>query len=190
MEFLGIIVTIVIVILLSAAKKKKPQKEEGNNAPPRPATMSDIQRAFMMLSDQEDAPQNRPAQPAPQKPVQPMPQKQPTLSAYEGTAGLEGAPGSEGLSGSEGLPGSEGISGIEGTASREGMGTEGLYKPEIVQTIPPHIRRPDRISDADPGISAIRRRTARSSLKLFADKNEIVKAVVYAEILSRRTQRR
>ena len=84
----------------------------------------------------------------------------------------------------------EGIGGIEGTASQEGTRTDGIYNKYAAQPFRPSVKRPAMITHPDSDVPIVQKRAATGSVKLFADKSEIVKAIIYAEILGRRTQRR
>lgn len=210
-NFIWIIIVFVVISLISSAVKKNAQKSkdaEDKQAPPepravRPPVMSDIQRAFQLMSEfDEQQPQK-----ADQKVEFPF-----VSSSYpEDVVSPEGTYGQ-----------SDGSASYEGTQSygNGAMSTQGRYAHEGVRVHNAPITTMQagysstlsetynkRVSSgqnmyAKSSLNEISNRfekdTAFSSnapkrsggLVLFDNKNEYVKAVVYSEILSRKTARR
>lgn len=195
MEALIIIGIAVLGIILRAAGSAARKNNRANNTsantgegeqqsapPPRMSTMSDIQKAFMMMSDEE--PKKAPA-PTHTRPMRPAGEG---YGSHEGTISHEGRIGSEGLKGKH-----EGIKGMhEGTVGR----TEGkaFHPPGFHSTSNKYakvdLKEYTHVTDSeDQKVVTLHTQAKRSPLKLFEDKDDFTKAVIYSEILSRKPRR-
>lgn len=81
MEFVLLIIAIVIVSVIAGAMKKKPKSSDEQDAPPPRHTMTDIQRAFMMAAGMPDE-QSAPPRPAAPYDPQPGPYE-PSFAPYD-----------------------------------------------------------------------------------------------------------
>lgn len=178
MEFILIIIIAVIVSVVSAAMKKKPKSSGEDDAPVR-STMSDIQRAFRMATDafdeNPDAPQPYNTPPAP-KPV--TPSVVPSVTRAAPTVAPTVAPA---------------VPSVAPTTPTISETYAGYFSPTAANELNP-------FSDMHAGAyfmeeekkeelllaASSRKRANAPRLKLFADKSEFVKAVIYSEILPRK----
>jgi hypothetical protein len=229
MDFLGIIAIIfigIIVSAVSAASKKKQQDDGGEGGVPRRPAMSDIQRAFMMMSGLDNDENER--------------KREQVLTGFKAPSPPSGAAAyNEGLSGAEGTGDREGKSDFGSVSSgslrgdtpieqagfksdyRTGQSGSlrgntaieaeaGVYKyaaaSETVKEATESVidneastltditaddmehRLDESAEMADIAesskIAATRR--VKPALKLFENKNDFVKAVIFSEVLSRR----
>lgn len=192
-----IIIFVVGALIRSAAKKGSASKQQGDEdqaqrPPVRQSVMSDIQRAFMMMEDGEDRPSKPPVQ---RPPVQrPSMQREGMHGRTEGFASHEGTRGrTEGIGSHEGTRGKK-----EGVASREGThGTEGFASRQNVSAKNDNRYANVKISkyyldekDDDDLLVVNRRASQSGGLKLFENQNDFVKAVIYSEVLTRKSARR
>lgn len=188
MEALIIIGIAVLGIILRAAGSAAQKNNRANNRnanmgegeqqsapPPRVSTMSDIQKAFMMMSDEE--PKKAPA-PTHTRPMGPTGEG---YGSHEGTISHEGKQGSEGLKGKH-----EGIAGKhEGTA----------FHPPGFHSAPNKYAQVDLkkytsvVDTEDQKVVTLNSQAKKSPLKLFEDKDDFTKAVIYSEILNKRPRR-
>jgi hypothetical protein len=177
MEFILIIIVVIVIFVISASVKKKPQSSQKPDEPPRP-TMSDIQRAFMMASGSfEETADEQP-------------------SATRSTPEPADAPTTQG----QALGGryDEGHS-LEGRYD-EGYSLEGRSMPVLGHMLS---NAPSAFADVSIGTyfmdeenteasektAAARRRTQAVRLTLFDNQRDVVKAVIYSEILPRKGRR-
>lgn len=196
--FGGIIVLFVIIGIISSIASAAKKKSGGNqNQPPR-RTLSDIQRAFMMMSGQDDDEQQAPPAPPRQTYAPPPPQQQgyvpprqqaftppPPRPAYtppqaysEGASSYGATLSREGTSSGFASSGSLGNTALEDellnkyTAATESIkeAEESINELEILQ------------EDLSQEVETVKHH-AKPALKLFADKNDYVRAVIYSEIL-------
>ena len=199
MEFLIVIGLFALISVISAAVKKNArtnrytdsEDEQQSAPPPRASTMSDIQRAFMMMSDEEEPKRKAPsaAYTAPQRPMGEG------YGSHEGTISHEGKRGSEGIRGMhEGVKGMhEGVQGRhEGTASR----TQGkaFHRPGFHSTPNKYanvdLNKYTSVTDTeDQKVVTLYTQKKKSPLKLFENKDAFTKAVIYSEILNRKSKR-
>lgn len=145
MEILWIIIVIVFISIVSAAGKKKP-KQSSEDAPVRP-TISDIQRAFMMATDDSAAPQHRAPETQnvmPRTPVKPAAPLRETVSSQPMQ------------------------SRVQSRYADIDLSTFHTDNSEIEE-------KPVRVV-----------KKQKSALRLFEDKNDYVRAVIYSEILARK----
>lgn len=186
MEALIIIGIAVLGIILRAAGSAAQKNNRANNRnanmgegeqqsapPPRVSTMSDIQKAFMMMSDEEKTPDSTY--------TRPMGPTGEGYGSYEGTISHEGKQGSEGLKGKH-----EGIAGKhEGTA----------FHPPGFHSAPNKYAQVDLkkytsvVDTEDQKVVTLNSQAKKSPLKLFEDKDDFTKAVIYSEILNKRPRR-
>lgn len=158
MEIILVIIIGVVISLISAASKKKNQQSE--ETPARP-TMSDIQRAFMMSSQM--APFGRTPETPPETPYGAAP----PAARYRPP---ETRP----------VPAQR-----PAAAPRPGQGGT-LMESNRFADIAPSAFRPDSAESGDAIL--VRSRRQQSTLKLFEDKNDFVRAVIYSEILTRKAR--
>lgn len=204
---IGIVVFIVISIFRSVAKKKKAQERseqsgqqqgQSGQQPVRPPAMSDIQRAFSMMGEMEPKPAPRAATP------RPIPARQP--AAYSSTQGKSlSAAGNSSLEGTLGK--TEGrASTLEGKAGRtegrasthEGKAgkTEGRefhgagahkmpapYKSTSISSV-----TFDESEDDFGNAIGDKKYAPTPKLKLFEKQSDYMKAVIFSEILPRRSR--
>ena len=191
MEFVLIIIVVVIVSVISAAMKKKPQSSGEQNAPPRP-TMTDIQRAFMMAAGIPDEEQNQPPVRAPygQQPGPYAPPYQPPAAPYAQTASPYAAPVAP-YAQTEAVAYAEPYASESYKDATNAAGTRpaayGSVNPFSEVQIGSYF-----MDDADdnPRLEAapVRRQIGTDTgIPLFEDQRDIVKALIYAEILPRRS---
>jgi hypothetical protein len=231
MDSLGFIVIIFVVITIvsavSAGKKKPSKSGDQNEAAPRRPVMSDIQRAFMMMSglESEDNAENEKKRSevlsgfkAPPPPAGSTP--------GSGFGDREGLGDYEGLSYSEGFGDSEGLSDYGKAASGSLTGDSaiekeaGIYKyaaaAEMLKGASETVTDDDAPTLTElKGLSSFERRgdmehrldesaeladiaeanrdrmlagsnRAHPALGLFESKSDIVKAVIFSEVLKRR----
>lgn len=214
MDFIGVLIIIFVVIgLFSAAaqgKKKKQDRGEGQPAP-RP-TMSDIQRAFMMMSGideekEQQAPTRAPSYPRPA----PSPFSQPSapLTFDEGASSYGAArSGSLSNSGSRSLDytpltrsGSLDYTPLTRSGSlnytplsREGdSGGYTFASESITETAETVTELQESLgevygADLSEGDGQVHHKA--HSLRLFQNQGDYVRAVIYSEILSRKARGR
>ena len=187
MEGILIIIAIVVISSILSATKKKPARKDEGEQPVRP-TMSDIQKAFMMMGDPEHSQQHTP------------PKRNDGLPGREGIF-RENLPRREGVYNRleehelEGTLGREGTGSLEGTAGREGMpGVEGAFAASTVSA-PPNKYANVRIDkyfadEEEDSTPSVRRIEGIPALRLFENQSDFAKAVIYSEILTRKTQKR
>ncbi len=210
-----IIIIVVINIIRSVAKKKKPAKNsDGEPQAPRPV-MSDIQKAFRLMSEFDDKPEPE------AKASEPLREG----IASEGLRGRSEGIASEGLRGrtegvvtnqgmrgrTEGIASSQGMQGLtEGIASSQGRGRNEMlskmnaaYSSTLAATYGEDApqgkdniyakAKIDKYTLSDQEDEKIflenRKRRQLLDLKLFDNKDELVKAVIYSEILTRKAAR-
>ena len=210
---LVVVIGIVVRIASAAAKKSKQQNARNENSqgeaerpvapPPRATTMSEIQKAFMMMSGEEPAK----ASVKPSYYSNTGTRVQNDDSLYEGSAGKRDDMSSsnlpEGMSAYEGsayirdgVGSLEGTSSLEGTNSLEGTATEGFefHSPGSHVNKNPYasvdLTRFTSMKIGSEQVHTIASSKKRSTnpLKLFEGKNEFTKAVIYSEILSRHSR--
>ncbi len=179
MEFVLIIIVVVIVSVISAAMKKKPKSSGEQDAPVRP-TMTDIQRAFMMaagMPDEEQNPPPRPAAPYGQQPGQYAPSAppvQPYAVPYIQAQSVNAAPMADLYSGlSDDL-------GDKPMASR-------LSNPFAGTQIDSYFMDEEDRDQIPQAVSVSQQTPAGAGISLFEDQRDIVKALIYTEILPRRS---
>jgi hypothetical protein len=164
MEILLIIVIGVIISIVSAAGKKKPN-QSSEDVPVRP-NMSDIQKAFMMSSDMEAAPrretQNAATQAAARK-------------AYTKPAALN-----------QTIPekATERLS-ARTFETTPAMGT-GLSQNKYANIDLDSFQAGKADTKTDKPLQV--KKQQRSTLSLFEDKDDFVRAVIYSEILTRKAR--
>jgi len=193
------ILSFIVRIINSANKRKRDAEakrqaqQEGPQAaappPPRQAPMSDIQKAFMMMMGEEEVPE---APPAP-RPV-PRPASPYTAPAKSKAVSMEGYGSHEGRVSHEGRAGKrEGVGSHEGRAGKN-EGHE--FHPPGFHTMPNKYSSVDLnkikasredVADENYKIQSKGKRK-KSPLKLFENKDDYFKAVVYSEILNRRAR--
>ncbi len=184
--------------------------------PPRPSSMSDIQRAFMEMSGLMEEPPKEPPVKAysgsagktvPMNSTESRTVRSESLGSYEGAYSTEGQNGTteglgsyEGAYSTQGRSGtSEGLGSYEGAYSTEGKAgkTEGIefhtagshsignkFADVDLTTLKPDLEEDLKSSYAS--ITVVKQR--KNPLKLFENKNDFTKAVIYSEILNRRTR--
>ena len=191
MEGIGIIIIIIVIgIISSVARKKKPKKSDEREAPVRPPTVSDIQKAFQLMTDFDRQ------EPSWQKETRPAQNQFEGTMSSEGTQGrTEGTASSEGTWGrTEGAVSSEGTWGqVEGAASSEGtrsrftsslaMDSQRSHMTPEIQRQYTSIKTDQYISEEDNEMLLKTKRAAKINLTLFEDQNDYVKAIIYSEIL-------
>ncbi len=208
--FLIIIFVIIMVIVSAASKRKKPSKKDEDESEPvrRPTTtMSDIQRAFMMMTDPESEERQHPPKaerPVP-KPVSPFRDfsNEGMRGATEGFMSDQGTrydgvkPSLEGIrkdgitNSTEGFRDfSKSMASTEGTGYKTVAAMEARVKEE--SSAPMQHRLQDRITDSDkPDKVLLDPQQAKApDIQLFRNQNDIVRAVIYSEILKRKTGRK
>ena len=187
MEFILIIIVVIVIFVISASVKKKPQSSQKPDEPPRP-TMSDIQRAFMMASNAfEDTADEQPyaARPAPEATDAPTTQGQALGGRYDEGRSLEGR--------------------YDETHALEGRYDEGYSLDSRSMPVLGHMlsNTPSAFADVNIGTyfmdeenaeasektAAAQRLTQAMRLTLFDNQRDVVKAVIYSEILPRRGRR-
>lgn len=163
--FLIIVLIVVISLISSAARKKKPAKKDEESAPAR--MPSDIQKAFMLMDDRRRPSAARPVYgSAPQNPASPDGALQSKATERLRSEGLK-ARTAEAYTGSMGVISQEGI---QAPVMASGMENTAVYTPQkanIPVPVPVNPMQPNRI-------------------KLFENQHELVKAVIYSEILTRK----
>ncbi len=177
MEFVLIVIIVVIVSVISAAVKKKPQSSGNADAPVRP-TMTDIQRAFMMAADEQPDAAPRPAQQAP--PAAPYAPSQPYPSAVPYAQRQPSAA----------------FAAPSVAASYAGLTDSAAVRPMAAESVSPYAGVQvstyfmDDENQPQPGPKPIHPRSkthAAAHIPLFEDQQDVVKAIIYAEILPRRS---
>lgn len=162
MEILLIVVVGVIISIISAAGKKKPNRASDDTAdtvPVRP-TLSDIQKAFMMSGDMEAPPRRETAQAARQVTAKPIAPKQPEKATERLSARTFETP----------------------PAAKAGMPRN---KYANIDPGSFHAVSAD-INDDTP--LKVNNNQKRGALRLFEDKDDFVRAVIYSEILTRKAR--
>lgn len=170
MEFALLIIVGVIVAVISAAAKKKPSSSGEQGQTPRPV-MSDIQRAFMMAAGlQDDAPS-----PPPVRPVAPPMQ-------YYAPPAEQAMP----YAASAAPVVAEPYTRLTDNMDARSMAVESVNPFTGIQVSAYFM---DDEADALPQTSLARQQQLQSSagMRLFEDQNDLVKAVIYSEILPRRS---
>ena len=194
MEFILIIIVVIVIFVISASVKKKPQSSQRPDEPPRP-TMSDIQRAFMMASGAfEDTADEPPyaARPAPEATDAPTTQGQTLGGRYDEGRSLEGR-----YDETHALEGR-----YDETHALEGRYDEGYSLDSRSMPVLGHMlsNTPSAFADVNIGTyfmdeenaeasektAAAQRLTQAMRLTLFDNQRDVVKAVIYSEILPRR----
>ncbi len=226
MDVLGLIAIIFVGIIISAvssaARKKQKGDGRGDDAPRRP--MSDIQRAFMMMSGAGSEEDER--------------RRETIVSGFNaprppagGTANAQGFTGSEGMGDYEGTGESEGSGDFEGLSDYSSVprgsitgnspieSESGVYKYAVAAESLEAAR--ETVSDSATsvferlgGLSSLEGRgdmehrldesaeiadiaeasrifaetnRPRPQLKLFTNKSDVVKAIIFSEVLARRS---
>ena len=204
---LVVVIGIVVRILSSAAKKKAKQQEAERNAgaegrtapapPPRASSMSDIQRAFMEMSGLAEEPVKAPpaanysgsaGKPVPMSSSEGRTVESKSLGSYEGAYSSEGSSSlSEGLGSYEGAYSTEGkagkTEGIEFHPSGAHSYT-GKYADVDLTTLKVDLNEDLKSSYASASVD----KRKKNPLKLFENKSDFTKAVIYSEILSRKAR--
>lgn len=247
MEILFIVIIFVIIAIGSAASavRKKPSGSGEQGQPPR-RTMSDIQRAFMMMSGMENdeeqeqprfTPPAAPPQPRNVPPVQPRAAYSPPVAYGEGSSNYGDSSGegasdygtvrsgsisgdtpiereagrksnygtvqSGSLRGETPIEREAGRNSSYGTAPSGSIRGNTLINQELKSSADFRLKESDSgdimqhrldesveladIEETNRGIASAQRRRTQPVIKLFENKNEYLKAVIYSEILSRRT---
>lgn len=189
-----VIVFVVVGIISSAAQSsKKKQQQQSGAQPPRP-TMSDIQRAFMMMTGLEEEKEQQP-QKQPQR-VQSYAPPPPSPGAYS-SAPLEGSSdfGAARSGSLDYTPLSRSGSLDYTPLSREGGSGVYTFASESVteaeQTVTELKESEGAVYGADLSASDGRAKHHKApALKLFEHQGDYVRAVIYSEILSRRQRGR
>lgn len=151
MEGIIIIIVVVIVSLLSAANKKKP-RQDSEEAPVRP-TLSDIQRAFMMSNEMDQAPQRAPE----------TRQVSPYTQPAQQTAAVQND--------------------ISSQMARSASAYQASNRYASIDLTNFHT---DSSEVSDAPTKAVSHQ--KNALKLFENKNDFVRAVIYSEILTRKAR--
>ncbi len=152
MEIIIIIIVVVIISLLSAANKKKP-RQDSEDTPARP-TLSDIQRAFMMSNEMDQAPRRAP--------------ETRQVSSFS-------------------QPAQQTAAGQDDVSSRMAKSASAFQASNQYASIDLakfHTDNTDVVGAA-PKKSAMHQ---KSALKLFENKSDFVRAVIYSEILTRKSR--
>lgn len=174
MEFVLIIIVVVIVSVISAALKKKPKSSGEQEAPPARPTMTDIQRAFMMAAGMPENEQNRPPvrTPAPYSPSA-SGSYVPPVSHYEPTV----AP-------TEFIP--YAAQPYSGTSENTVVRPMEPVNPYANAQIRSYFMDEDEKEPLAQAASVREQNSMGTGIPLFEDQRDIVKALIYAEILPRR----
>jgi hypothetical protein len=222
MDAIGLIVIIFVVVTivsaLSAAKKKPAGKDGESQAPRRPA-MSDIQRAFMMMSGQDSEENEHKRETivsnfkVPQPPVAEA-SKSGSLTSRVGLGDYEGLSDSEGLGGYEGLsnygsapqgtlwgevpvvstPGAykyvaaaETVSYDEASTLKELKGSSSLERRgDMKHRLDESVEIAD-IAETNRDMMLAAKNRPQPTLRLFENKNDVVKAIIFSEVLTKRS---
>ena len=204
---LVVVIGIVVRLLSAMAKKKAKQQQAERNGgeegratpapPPRPSTMSDIQRAFMEMSGLQEEPVKAPSanaysgsagKPVPMSSSEGRTVVSSNLGSYEGAYSGEGSSSlSEGLGSYEGAYSTEGkagkTEGVEFHASGSHSYT-GKYADVDLTTLKVDLNEDLKPSYARATVDTYK----KNPLKLFESKSDFTKAVIYSEILNRRAR--
>jgi hypothetical protein len=175
----GIILLIIvgtIVSIIASALKKKPKSSEGQNAPPRP-TMTDIQRAFMMAAGMPENEQDQPppatpySRPASAPYAPPVAPFDPPVAPYAQVESTYSAPAV-----------------AQTPAELSARTATQLDNPYTSVQLSSYFMEEDDDVPA-PRVSSVSRQTGENApqIALFEDQRDIVKALIYAEILPRRS---
>ena len=163
MESIVIIIIGIVFALLSALGKKKPNKN-AENEPQRP-TLSDIQRAFMM-SGEVASPKRAPE-------TQPIPSYSPPSAQTPRPAVASRM--------------TESVSASQAARPRMADAVSAYQAPSRYANIDLATFQASNDDVSETPKKVVRRQ--KSSLKLFEDKNDFVRAVIYSEILTRKAHR-
>ena len=175
-----VLIIIVVVIVISAALKKKPKPSGEQDAPVRP-TMTDIQRAFMMAAGMPDDEQNLPPRPdAPygQQPGQYAPSYAPPVQPYA-------APYVQAESVNT-APMADLYSGLSDDLGDKPMASR-LSNPFAGTQIDSYFMDEEDRDQIPQAVSVSQQAPAGAGISLFEDQRDIVKALIYTEILPRRS---
>lgn len=182
MEFGLIFIIIVIIGLVSAASKGKKQQQDNKGQQPARPTMSDIQRAFMMMTgaddDEEQTPPQNQAYSRPYTPAPPAPSAAPAREEGMSDYGTmrSGSMSAASVEGRAYMPSAPMISRLEDA-----------YEPEETEPI----EMEGSVYGEDLSlIDSLEQTHTKSALKLFESQSDYAKAVIYSEILSRRQRGR
>lgn len=160
MEIIFIIIVVVIISLVSAAGKKKASQSStsSEDAPVRTA-MSDIQKAFMMASNMDTPPRRAPETTVSHTVSSPMTARQ-----------------SEAMSSRLNVPANESSLTANVVTNQNKYANINLVK-----------FRAESADDKDVSpLKAVKRHDG--TLRLFEDKSDFVRAVIYSEILPRKAR--
>lgn len=194
-----IIISVIgsLVSAASQAKKKQQQQQQSGQQRPRPV-MSDIQRAFMMMTGLEEENEQAAQQRAPARYNAP-PERQPAVQYYAPAPAAAPAQGYTVSSAGEG-------SSNFGTVKSGSIVGETLISQEVKYSRPDTVAeslleaRSTAIAESQPTAyelesevfgddlslqSATGRTAVKPRLKLFQSQSDYVRAVIYSEILSR-----
>lgn len=163
MQIIFVIIIVVIVSLLSALGKKKPNKST-ENEPPRP-TLSDIQRAFMMSGEMASPKRAPEAQQIPSYSTPPAQTPRPAATPRV----------------------AESVFASQAARPRAADAVSAYQAPSRYANIDLAAFHVTNDDVSAPPKKVVRHQT--SSLKLFEDKNDFVRAVIYSEILTRKAHR-
>ncbi len=163
MESIVIIIIGIVFALLSALGKKKPNKNT-ENEPPRP-TLSDIQRAFMMSGEMEAQSRTQETQPIPSY-------SQPSAQTLRPAAAPRMA---------------ESVSASQAARPRMAEAVSAYQAPSRYANIDLATFHASNDDVSETPKKVVRHQ--KSSLKLFEDKSDFARAVIYSEILTRKAHR-
>lgn len=170
MEFLLIIIVVVIISVISAAAKKKAKSSQQQHAPERPV-MSDIQKAFMMAAGIPDE-DKTPPRPAPRTPQRVTSYSGPVSAPFVRPA----APATESSMGDSGHEG-PGWTSVQSASPYQGIQISSYFMDE----------KDDETENLKP--RAVLQEARAAHIALFENQRDVVKAVIYSEILPRKGRR-
>jgi len=187
---IGVVLFVVVRILSSIAKKNKAknaeqsgqqgQQQQQQQQPARPPAMSDIQRAFSMMSDED-------TRPAPKPTPRPVARQAAAYSSTQGKSFSTGA-GHEGNAGrDEGRASThEGKRGK--TEGREFHGVGAHNMPNPYQGVNLSSVTLDETEDDFGNVIGDKKYAPKPKLQLFGKQSDYMKAVIFSEILPRRSR--
>ena len=188
MEFILIIIAVVIVSVISAALKKKPRSTgDQQDAPARP-TMTDIQRAFMMAAGLPENEQDQPNQPPSVPYVRPAPGSYTPYTPHPSPYAPPVAPYTQSESSQYTAPPmTESYSGLSKDSELKSRSVESAH-PYAGAQVSSYFMDEADAEQLSPAMPAHQQARADApQIALFEDRRDIIKAVIYSEILSRKS---
>ncbi len=184
MEFILIIIVVIVISVISASVKKKPQSsQKPDDEPPRP-TMSDIQRAFMMATGAFEEDEDTAPPPAARPVSAPADDTMRTMQSRELGSRLDEGLSAEGRL-DEGPP--------------QVYDDNALFMPRAASSSAAaspfaNVRIGTYFMDEESTETSVEKaslpqQTQTPRLTLFENQSDVVKALIYSEILPRRRRR-